>query len=340
MGTNPDDAGLGALNMRRVYAIKPSMWNDWENALGLQKFFETYYPYHEFFAVNVNSPEGLSGYLYPDVSGLEESSTEHWVDVDRANNRLIAYTGTTPVIETMVRTGGYATPTPLGTYNVWIKLAYSNMGCVAGYNYCLYNVPMVQYFTQQGHALHAATSDNNRDWNGLLGAPGNTWGTWGTHGCVNIPKPYDKQVYNHGLEGMRVRVHDSEIPDDNAIYVRDVTIPDGTILESGASFVKEWRFANKGTFSWRGDAGYTFRQVANQIYCPDGVSMSSGQEISLESMLQNTVDSPTEVLPGEEFTWSVPMTAPEKPGVYRSCWQMHRAGAPFGELVYVEINVN
>ena len=37
---------------------------------------------------------------------------------------------------------------------------------------------------------------------------------------------------------------------DAAAFVRDVTIPDGTIVEPGRDFTKTWRLKNVGTCSW------------------------------------------------------------------------------------------
>src|SRR5690349_12154805 len=37
---------------------------------------------------------------------------------------------------------------------------------------------------------------------------------------------------------------------DSAAYVKDVTIPDGTIFSPGAQFTKTWRLQNIGTCTW------------------------------------------------------------------------------------------
>src|SRR4030042_441614 len=37
---------------------------------------------------------------------------------------------------------------------------------------------------------------------------------------------------------------------DRAIYVADVTIPDGTVIAPGAAFVKTWKLQNAGTTTW------------------------------------------------------------------------------------------
>src|SRR5574338_1618752 len=39
---------------------------------------------------------------------------------------------------------------------------------------------------------------------------------------------------------------------DQAQFVRDVTIPDGTVFAPGATFTKTWRIKNAGTCTWSG----------------------------------------------------------------------------------------
>ena len=44
----------------------------------------------------------------------------------------------------------------------------------------------------------------------------------------------------------------------DAVYVSDVTIPDGTVLAPGEEFVKTWKFQNTGSCAWSEDFLITF----------------------------------------------------------------------------------
>ncbi|HRI57933.1 MAG TPA: NBR1-Ig-like domain-containing protein, partial [Anaerolineae bacterium] len=46
---------------------------------------------------------------------------------------------------------------------------------------------------------------------------------------------------------------------DDAAFVADVTIPDGTEVVAGTTFVKIWRLRNSGTSTW--GPGYTLEHV-------------------------------------------------------------------------------
>ncbi len=45
---------------------------------------------------------------------------------------------------------------------------------------------------------------------------------------------------------------------NNAVYLSDVTSPDGTVLAPGEAFVKTWKFQNTGTCAWDEDYVLTF----------------------------------------------------------------------------------
>jgi hypothetical protein len=103
--------------------------------------------------------------------------------------------------------------------------------------------------------------------------------------------------------------------------VSDVTIPDGTPMNQGQTFVKTWRVQNTGTCTW--DVGFRFVFIA-------GESMG-GAPFALT----------TPVSPGANLDLSIAMTAPNKTGVLTGHWRMSTAaGALFGADVYVKITVS
>ena len=99
---------------------------------------------------------------------------------------------------------------------------------------------------------------------------------------------------------------------DIGSYVADVTIPDGTVLPPGSSFVKTWRILNSGSCSW--DIGYQ-------------LIFSSGDLLSAAS----TVNLPNAVDPGQTVDISVNMVAPTATGTYRGFWKLRNdSGGVFG----------
>ncbi len=87
---------------------------------------------------------------------------------------------------------------------------------------------------------------------------------------------------------------------DQATFVNDVTIPDGTVTNPGAAFKKTWRLKNTGTCTW---TGYT-------------LVLDSGEAMS------PVIDPIGTVAPGQEVDVSVSFTAPVAPGDYKSYWRL------------------
>ncbi|GAB4421809.1 MAG: hypothetical protein Kow002_10920 [Anaerolineales bacterium] len=90
---------------------------------------------------------------------------------------------------------------------------------------------------------------------------------------------------------------------DSAVFVSDVTIPDGTSISAGQPFTKTWRIENTGTCTWTLQYNLVFVQ---------GESMSAPETTKI---LPPTV-------PGETIDISVDLTAPEANGTYRADFQL------------------
>ncbi|GAB4581579.1 MAG: hypothetical protein Fur0022_43280 [Anaerolineales bacterium] len=119
---------------------------------------------------------------------------------------------------------------------------------------------------------------------------------------------------------------------NQARFIEDVTIPDGTLIVAGDTFTKTWRIQNIGSEAWV--PGYFFVFI-------NGDRME-GQAITLT---QN-------VLPGGIIDISIPMIAPLEAGTYTGYWMFQTPdteegadGALFGiganasQALYVQINV-
>jgi hypothetical protein len=108
---------------------------------------------------------------------------------------------------------------------------------------------------------------------------------------------------------------------DNAAYVSDVTISDGTELAPGETFTKTWELANTGSCTW---------SKAHSITFVSGDDMD-GSETGIHQS----------VAPGDYADISVSLTAPDDEGTYIGYWRLaDKSGRVFGEQVYVQIVVS
>jgi hypothetical protein len=112
----------------------------------------------------------------------------------------------------------------------------------------------------------------------------------------------------------------TDITCDDAIWVSDVTVPDGTQMTPGQDFVKTWKIKNTGSCTW--GTGYT---------------LIHGYDEKLDGIAEPLT---TAVAPGEEVEVSVRFKAPSNTGEHRSYWRMQNAsGSAFGEFFFVTIVV-
>lgn len=112
----------------------------------------------------------------------------------------------------------------------------------------------------------------------------------------------------------------SGISCDDAQWVADVSIPDGTEVTSGQDFVKTWRIKNTGSCIW--ETGYS-------------VIFAYGEKMNgiPESL-------PAIIFPGEDVEISIHFKAPVSLGEHRSVWRMaNDSGQSFGEFFYVSVIV-
>jgi len=102
------------------------------------------------------------------------------------------------------------------------------------------------------------------------------------------------------------------LPCDRIKFVKDVTIPDNTVMAPGDLFVKTWRLRNVGSCTWTKDYDLVFAGG-------DAMNASGSSALSHN------------VAPGEEVDVSMTFTAPDRAGTYRSNWKLRNAaGQVFG----------
>ena len=121
---------------------------------------------------------------------------------------------------------------------------------------------------------------------------------------------------------------DSDTPCDQAEFVSDVTVPDGTVFFPNEDFTKTWRLKNAGTCTWT----TSYSLIFDHEKLMDGPT-----EIFL----------PHSVAPGETIDLSVNLKSPKTPGTYRSYWILRNAsnvtfgvGSSGEEPFFVDIEVS
>ena len=115
------------------------------------------------------------------------------------------------------------------------------------------------------------------------------------------------------------------LPCDRASFGQDVTVPDGTKFNPGATFTKTWRLKNIANCTWTRDYAIVF---------VSGDSMGAPAVVNL----------PTDVPPNGMVDISVEMRAPLNPGKHVGYWRLRNsAGQQFGiggdQPFYVQIEV-
>ncbi len=110
---------------------------------------------------------------------------------------------------------------------------------------------------------------------------------------------------------------------DDAKFIADVSIPDGSTLRAGEQFTKTWRFQNIGKTTWTKE--YAIQYLEGNLLGKNG---------------DLTFNLPIEVPPGGTLDISIPFTAPTEPGTYSSYWKLLSAnGFYFGDTVSINISV-
>lgn len=109
--------------------------------------------------------------------------------------------------------------------------------------------------------------------------------------------------------------------ENNLVFLRDVSVPDGTHFSPGETIEKSWELRNDGSCAWI--RGY-------YVELQDGSPMGAIERQPLP-----------EAQAGETVVLTIQFTAPSAPGSYRSLWKAHDIGdTPFGVGFFVDIVVD
>lgn len=115
---------------------------------------------------------------------------------------------------------------------------------------------------------------------------------------------------------------------DQAQFIADITVPDGTAFNPNKNFTKTWELKNIGTCTWT--TAYT-------------LSFYNGEAMSGPTALNLTGP----VAPGQSIDLSVALISPNSPGSYRGYWILRNANGALvpivdgyqGQSFYVQISV-
>jgi hypothetical protein len=107
----------------------------------------------------------------------------------------------------------------------------------------------------------------------------------------------------------------------NLLFIKDVTIPDGTFMNDNETFTKTWQVQNNGDCAWA--PGFTFSHVGGEtlrgktFVLTDPIPVGAKRELSIEMVAPSGLN-----------------------GLVQSAWRMADAsGAFFGDTLTVKITV-
>ncbi|HVP21840.1 MAG TPA: NBR1-Ig-like domain-containing protein [Anaerolineaceae bacterium] len=104
-------------------------------------------------------------------------------------------------------------------------------------------------------------------------------------------------------------------PCDQGVYIRDVTIPDGTLFLPGTAFTKTWEIKNTGTCAWDGTYALVFGNKGDLM----------GGQLSTPLVASGTVEA------GQTVKISVNLVAPGNTGDYKGYWTLRN---PAGNVFF------
>jgi hypothetical protein len=106
---------------------------------------------------------------------------------------------------------------------------------------------------------------------------------------------------------------------NNLAFIRDVSIPAGTVIGKGQEFTKTWKVQNTGTCDWMYQ--YTLVLVGGDAY--GGASTKIQKRVPVWSWSEITIE----------------LQAPKKPGTYTSYWRLSNGQSLFGATLTVSFVV-
>lgn len=125
------------------------------------------------------------------VLGDETPGQDKRIEVDLANQRVYAYSGSKKIFDFVVSTGKWGR-TPTGEFTIWAKVKSQKMSGgnpAIGTYYYLPNVPYVMFFSNDDVPKSRGFSFHGAYWHDNFGYPM-------SHGCVNMKISDAQHLYN------------------------------------------------------------------------------------------------------------------------------------------------
>jgi lipoprotein-anchoring transpeptidase ErfK/SrfK len=121
---------------------------------------------------------------------------ERYLEVNLSTQTIIAWHGSVRINSSLISSGKDGFWTPAGTFYINARYRYKDMaGCEGGECWYVPDVQYAQYFTDEGHAIHAAT------WHNDFGIPRRS------HGCINVPLGFAAWLWDWSTYDTRVWIH-------------------------------------------------------------------------------------------------------------------------------------
>jgi lipoprotein-anchoring transpeptidase ErfK/SrfK len=119
-----------------------------------------------------------------------QKSDQRWIQINLANQRLIAWEGSKRVYAIVISSGKKSTPTRTGTFKIQSKHKSTRM---RGRTYDVPNVPYAMFY-QGNYGIHGAY------WHRKFGTPV-------SHGCINLAPNHAKWLFNWASLGTPVVIN-------------------------------------------------------------------------------------------------------------------------------------
>ncbi len=111
---------------------------------------------------------------------------------------------------------------------------------------------------------------------------------------------------------------------DDANFVSETGLGDGSTVSAGQTFTKSWTLRNSGSSTWSG-AAYAFAfQSGDRLGGASPIALAAGESIG----------------PGGSKTFSITLTVPtgvQPPANFHGVWQMAKNGIAFGDSVWFDV---
>ena len=150
-----------------------------------------------------------------------------------------------------------------------------------------------------------------------------------------VAQPQIKAEKKEDIKPIAESVKKTSDPDLFAVFLSD-EVRDGTIFGPNRVFEQTWHMFNAGEVAW--PAGCSVKFVSGDYMGFVDSSRPARSAELIEASESNTLDAP--VAPGEEFSFTVKLRTPPRPGKFVSYWRLTSPdGLKFGHRLWCDVSV-